>query len=141
MQFHSPNNIMSNRKKLILVVDDDENIRMLLEFLLRKYYKVVTREDGLSGMSWLASGNMPDLIVADIDMPRLNGYHFLKNIRESGLFEDIPVIMLSGFESEEIKDKCFEQGATDYLVKPFNPDTIFQTIEKALQLAENQRQV
>ncbi|MEZ4829314.1 MAG: response regulator [Bacteroidia bacterium] len=132
---------MSNKKKHILVVDDDANIRMLLEFLLHKYYRVVTREDGLSGMSWLASGNLPDLIIADIDMPRLNGYHFLKNIRESGLFQEIPVIMLSGFESTEIREKCLEQGAIEYLVKPFNPDTIFQTIEKALQLAENQSRV
>lgn len=132
---------MGTRKKQILIIDDDANIRMLLEFLLRKTYRVTTREDGLSGMAWLSAGNFPDLILADIDMPRLNGYHLLKNIRESGLFSDIPVIMLSGFESIEVKNKCFDQGANGYLIKPFNPETIFNSIEKALLLADNQRQI
>ena len=120
---------MAGRKKTILIIDDDDNIRMLLEFVLRKQYHVVTREDGLSGISWLLAGNMPDLIIADLDMPRLNGYHFLKNIRESGFFYDIPLVMLSGYESNEIKIKCLEQGADDYWIKPFNPEHVFKNIK------------
>ncbi|MCB0836648.1 MAG: response regulator [Bacteroidetes bacterium] len=120
---------MINKKKLILIVDDDDNIRMLLEFVLRKYYKIVTREDGLSATSWLMAGNFPDLIIADLEMPRLNGYHFLKNIRESGFFHDIPLVMLSGYESNEIKQKCLQQGADDYWIKPFNPADMLQKIE------------
>ena len=120
---------MATRKKTILIIDDDDNIRMLLEFVLRKHYNIITREDGLSGMSWLMEGNMPDLIIADLDMPRLNGYHLLKHIRESGFFFDIPLVMLSGYESNEIKIKCLEQGADDYWIKPFNPETILRKIK------------
>lgn len=123
---------MGKKTHQILVVDDDANIRMLLEFLLRKDYSICTREDGLSGLAWIADGNLPDLIILDIEMPVINGFEFLKRIRESGLYRDIPVIMLSGYQEDEVKEKCVEQGKCEYLLKPFNPDEIFSTIDKFL---------
>ena len=130
---------MATKKKVILIIDDDDNIRMLLEFVLRKHYHIVTREDGLSGMSWLMAGNMPDLIIADLDMPKLNGYHLLKNIRESGFFYDIPLVMLSGYESNEIKIKCLEEGADDYWIKPFNPELMLKKIAIFTENAREER--
>jgi len=126
---------MNNVKKRILTIDDDPNIRMLLDFVLRKGYEVIALEDGMQGMSWLAAGNIPDLIIADVEMPRIDGYEFLKGIRESGFFRDIPVIMLSGHDSKDIKIKCIQQGADDYCVKPFNPEEIVKKIEKVLKRA------
>jgi len=123
---------MGKKEHQILIVDDDANIRMLLEFLLRKSYSICTRPDGLSGLAWLAAGNLPDVIVLDIEMPEINGYEFLSRIRESGLFRDIPVIMLSGYQEEEVKNKCIAKGRCAYLLKPFNPEEIFSTIENFL---------
>jgi DNA-binding response OmpR family regulator len=116
-------------KKKILIIDDELSIRMLLENFLKKTYNVVTKNDGMEGLSWLEEGNIPDLIVADIQMPNLDGYEFVKNVRASGYFRDIPLIMLSGIESSTEKIKCLKLGADDYIVKPFNPEELAIRIE------------
>ncbi len=116
-------------KKKILIIDDELSIRMLLENFLKKEYEVVTKNDGLEGLTWLEEGNIPDLIVADIQMPNLDGYDFIKNLRASGYFRLIPLIMLSGIESTTEKIKCLKLGADDYIVKPFNPEELAIRIE------------
>jgi len=116
-------------KKKILVIDDELSIRMLLENFLSKTYDVVTKNDGMEGVQWLEQGNMPDLIVADIQMPNMNGNDFIINIRSSGYFKEIPLIMLSGIESSQEKVKCLKLGANDYMVKPFNPEELSIRIE------------
>ena len=115
-------------KKKILVIDDERTIRVLLENFLKEYV-VTTKKDGLEGLSWLQEGNIPDLIVADIQMPNLDGYEFVRQIRASGFFKDIPLIVLSGIESTTEKVKCLKLGANDYLVKPFNPEELAIRIE------------
>ncbi len=90
------------------------------------------KNDGLEGIKWMEEGNMPDLIVADIQMPNLDGYEFIKNIRSSGFFKDVPLIMLSGIESSQEKVKCLKLGANDYMVKPFNPEELSVRIELLL---------
>lgn len=119
-------------KKTVLVIDDEMSIRMLLENFLSKTYKVVTRNDGQEGLKYLEQGDMPDLIVADIQMPNLDGYEFIKNVRASGFFKNIPVIMLSGIESSNERVKCLKLGADDYLVKPFNPEELAIRIENLI---------
>ena len=115
-------------KKKLLVIDDERTIRVLLENFLKEYV-VITKNDGLEGLSWLQEGNMPDLIVADIQMPNLDGYDFVKQLRASGYFKDIPLIVLSGIESTAEKIKCLKLGANDYLIKPFNPEELALRIE------------
>ena len=119
-------------KKTILVIDDEMSIRMLLENFLSKTYNVNTVNDGQEGLKYLEQGNMPDLIVADIQMPNLDGYEFLRNIRASGFFKNIPMIMLSGIESSNERVKCLKLGADDYLVKPFNPEELAIRIENLI---------
>jgi len=122
---------MEERKK-ILTIEDDAGVRMLLEYLLRNTYKVRTQKDGIEGMLWLENGNMPDLILVDTEMPRLNGFDFLKNIRKSGYYRNIPVIMMVGTENSENIINYLHQGATDILMKPFNPVDLFKKIENIL---------
>lgn len=117
------------KKKKILIIDDELSIRMLLENFLKRDFDVVTKNDGLEGLTWLEEGNIPDLIVADIQMPNLDGYNFIKNLRASGFFKQIPLIMLSGIESTTEKIKCLKLGADDYIVKPFNPEELSIRIE------------
>lgn len=124
---------ITEQRALILTLDDDENIRLLLSAFLGRTYEVVALEDGLAGMSWLYQGNLPDLIIVDIDMPKLNGYEFLKNVHYSGFFGHIPLIMLSGMDQKEIKLRCLTNGASAFLVKPFNPEEILSTIESVLE--------
>lgn len=122
-------------KKRILVIDDEQSIRMLLENFLKKEYEVTTKSDGMEALKWMEQGNIPDLVVADIQMPNLDGYDFVKNVRASGYYKDIPLIMLSGIESSAEKVKCLKMGANDYIVKPFNPEELLIRIE--ILLARN----
>jgi len=86
----------------------------------------------MEGLKWMEEGNIPDLVVADIQMPNLDGYDFIKNVRASGYYKDIPLIMLSGIESSNEKVKCLKLGANDYVVKPFNPEELEIRIELLL---------
>jgi CheY-like chemotaxis protein len=122
-------------KPLILVVDDDPGIRMLLEFILRKQFRVELSEDGLDAMARMARGRMPDLIMTDLEMPQLTGLELLEQIRCSGLFQDIPVILLSGHHALDVKQRCLDAGADQYLIKPFNPDSVIHAIRSALARA------
>lgn len=119
-------------KRKILVIDDEKTIRLLLENFLSKNYHVTTQSDGLQALLWMQEGNIPDLIVADIQMPNLDGYDFIKNIRASGYFKAIPLIMLSAIESSAERVRCLKLGANDYMVKPFNPEELALRIDLML---------
>lgn len=115
-------------RKNILVIEDHDSIRWLLGKFLSKKHNVTTKKDGLDAMSWLGEGNMPDLILLDLNMPRINGNKFLKNIKNSGFFKDIPVIILSGNESDREVDLCYRMGAAEFVQKPFSPIQLNQKI-------------
>ncbi|MBU3926782.1 MAG: response regulator [Bacteroidetes bacterium] len=119
-------------KNTILVIDDEMSIRLLLDNYLSKKFTVVTRNDGFEGLKYLEEGNMPDVIVADIQMPNMDGYEFIDEVRASGFFKHIPMIMLSGIESSKERVKCLKSGADDYLVKPFNPEELAIRIENLI---------
>jgi len=120
------------KNKLILVVEDHNGLRMMEGMFLKNYFDVVTQKDGLDAIIWLTAGNFPDLIVLDLMMPRLNGVEFSINIKSSGIFRDIPVIVVSGDEDQNIIKRCQELGATDYMIKPFDPRQLYERIEQVL---------
>lgn len=110
-----------NKRKSILVIDDHDSIRFILSRFLGKEYLVTTKEDGLEALSWLGKGNIPDLVLLDMSMPKLSGFEFLANLKSSGFFSDIPVMVLTGFGDKRYEEQCKKLGAIDYIVKPFNP--------------------
>ncbi len=112
---------MKNGDKTILIIDDQASIRYLLGSFLNNQYRVIGFEDGFSAMQWLASANIPDLILLDLNVPRLSGQDFLAQIKRSGFFQDIPVVIISGDDTKETKDFCDGFGVDAYLVKPFDP--------------------
>ena len=118
--------------KTILVLEDALSVRKILESFLGREHQVITKENGQEGLEWLQSGNMADLIISDVNMPTMTGEDFLKEIKSSGYFKDIPVIMLSGIENSEERIKMLKLGATDYIVKPFNPEELKLKVEIAL---------
>jgi two-component system, chemotaxis family, chemotaxis protein CheY len=123
-------------RKKILAIDDDTSIRTLLELLFQRKYDVVSKEDGLQALLWLENGNRPDLIVADIQMPKMNGIDFIKTVKKSGYFRDIPVVMLSGIDDNAIKKQCMDAGITKFYRKPFNPNDLLEDIEKILNIED-----
>ncbi len=118
-------------KNKILVIDDEPSIRLLLENFLSKTYEVVVKSDGMEALTWL-EGNLPDLIICDIQMRNLDGYQFLEQLRYRGFTKHTPVIMLSGVESSKERIKCYQLGAQDFLSKPFNPEELSELIKKNL---------
>ncbi|MCF8365357.1 MAG: response regulator [Bacteroidales bacterium] len=119
--------------KKILAIDDEKTIQLIIKTALKGKYDVELKNDGQDAFYWLTKGkNMPDLIICDIEMPNMSGYEFLENIRNSGFFGDIPVIMLSGVEESKERIRCYDLKAQDFLTKPFNPQELLSLIEKNL---------
>ncbi len=119
--------------KKILAIDDEKSIRFIIENTFNKDFEIKTMSNGKEALYWMQSGNLPDLIICDIEMPVMDGFDFIRNVRSSGFFDDIPLIMLSGKEESKDKIKCFEMGADDYVIKPFNPKEIIARIKRRLQ--------
>jgi CheY-like chemotaxis protein len=108
-------------KKQILAIDDSKAIRFLLQTVLGKEYNVVTVPDGYSAMYYLTHRQMPDLIIADPQLPDMENWELIQQLSSSGMYGDIPLIVLSGLEKKETELKCLEYGIVKYFVKPFNP--------------------
>ena len=100
-------------KKRILILDDKETIAKVLSIYLMSDYDVQWLPDGLQGVKWLQSGNIPDLIISDIRMPGMRGDDFLEWIKQNELFRHIPVIMLSSEDSTSERIRLLEIGLLD----------------------------
>jgi len=118
--------------KKILAIDDEITIRKLLQVYLGKHYHVTALTDGLEAIKWMQEGNIPDLIVCDIQMPNMNGYEFVENIRSSGLFQNIPLLMLSGEEESATRIKFYKMRVKNFITKPFNPEELLILIKLIL---------
>ncbi|MFZ4724277.1 MAG: response regulator [Paludibacter sp.] len=120
-------------KKKILIVDDKSEFRRLTKTILQSQYEVESAENGIDALSILQNGYNPDLIVSDLMMPVLGGKDFLEQLKSSGLFKDIPVIILSSIDKSDEKIKLIKLGASDYLEKPYNPAELLVRIENILK--------
>lgn len=124
-------------KKQILVVEDHSALRIVLSNYLGKIFNVRTTANGYEALAWINEGNIPDLIILDIVMPDLDGVEFLTNIRNSGFFQHIPVVLVSAEEDKKLIEKCIELGINGYLKKPFNPADLQTKILTILKKNKN----
>ena len=116
----------------ILIIDDEQTIRLLLENFLSKNYDVVAKKDGEEALEWL-EGHLPDLIICDIQMKPMDGFTFVEKVRQRGFTKHTPIVMLSGNgEKSEDRVKCYQLGAQDFLAKPFSPVELTELIKKNL---------
>ena len=118
-------------KKKILVVDDEISICMLLDNFLSLEYDVTTINNGEEALEWL-EGNLPDLIISDIQMTNMDGFEFLTKVRQRGFTKHTPFVMLSARAESKERIKCYQLGAQDYLTKPFNPEELEEVVKKNL---------
>ncbi len=115
--------------KHILIVDDSKTIRNLISFVLKKEgFKVTTAEDGLDGLEKLYSSDSIDMIISDINMPRMDGYTFMKTVREQEVYNAVPIIVLSTEGNETDIKQAMELGANKYIIKPVKPDVLMAAI-------------
>lgn len=126
-------NFNKTHRNQILITDDDMAMCQLLERLFENDYDVVTKRDGMSAMVWLAQGNLPDLIISDLNMPIINGEEFIVNLKSSGFFNEVPFVVISGYSNKEQRLKCMRLGVHEYFEKPFNPKDLVFSVEVILK--------
>jgi DNA-binding response OmpR family regulator len=119
-------------KPLVLVADDDDDIRMLVAFRLeRSGYDVVAASDGEEALR-LALERRPELAVLDLMMPKIDGYELTRRLRELEETRAMPVILLTARAQESDVARGFEAGADDYIRKPFSPKELRSRVEAIL---------
>lgn len=123
-------------KYKVLVIEDDAPLCYLLGRILQEKFEVTVKNDPLSAMAWLSEGNLPHLILCDFDLPGVNGLDFIENLQRSGAYNQIPLIMLSGFSDKQVVEKCLAAGASAFLQKPFDPPHLIETISSVLKKTE-----
>ncbi len=120
----------SSTKKTIMVIDDSINVRRLMALTLEKAnYRVEQAKDGQDALDKLKSGAMPQAIICDIEMPRLDGFGFLSRIKAEPLHKNIPVIMLTSRSGDKHKKLALNLGAREYFSKPLKDRELLSTLE------------
>lgn len=119
--------------KHILIVDDSKTVRNLVAFIMKKEgFRVTTAEDGLDGLEKLYAADQVDLIVSDVNMPRMDGFTFIKNVREQEMYRDIPIIVLSTEGQDKDIQTGLTLGANLYMVKPAQPEKMVRNVKMLL---------
>ena len=106
--------------KNILIVDDKPEIAKVITIQLSKDYDVHAEGNPIEALAWMHAGNIPDLIISDVNMPEMDGRTFLKHLKASSTFNFI----LSSLESSNDRIELLEAGAADFVLKPFNPQEL-----------------
>ena len=120
-------------KRRILAIDDSKAIRYLLHTLLSKNYQVVTAADGCSAINWLSQNELPDLIIADPQLPDMQNWELIEQLATSGLYGSIPIIVLSALNEDETEKKCEEFSLARFFTKPFNPIDLIEEVHATIR--------
>ena len=121
-------------KPTILAVDDSKAMRYLLQTVLGKKYQVVTAPDASSAMFWLSQKNFPTVILANAQLRDTADWEFVAYLKSSFLYNDIPAIILSSLEREEVEQKCAQYNIEQFFLKPFNPVLLAEKVDELIRL-------
>ena len=117
----------------VLVVDDSVTMRKVSTRLLeRHHYNVATAKDGLDAIEVLA-GFTPDIILLDIEMPRMDGFEFASHVRNSSNVRDVPIVMITSRTGDKHRERADAIGVQGYLGKPYSEEVLIQTLEHLLK--------
>jgi two-component system, chemotaxis family, chemotaxis protein CheY len=120
-------------KKTILVVDDFENTRFVIDLTLKMAgYEILKAVHGEDAMQYL-DGRTIDIIITDFNMPVMNGLEFTKAVRKSENYKNVPILMLTTETDETKRLQAQREGVTWWIKKPFERNTFIKIIEKALR--------
>jgi two-component system chemotaxis response regulator CheY len=120
--------------KNILIVDDSESIREVVGLALRSEgYNVVVGVDGQHGLELLLENKNVNLIISDLNMPRLDGISFLKEVRKLDAFKYLPILILTTESQETKKIEAKNSGATGWIIKPFVKEKLLAVVKKVLR--------
>ena len=116
--------------KRILTVDDSRTMRDMLKLALEQAgFEVVQADDGIHGLEVL-EGESPDVIITDINMPRMDGFGFIEGVRKDERLRAVPILVLTTESDGVKKERARAAGATGWIVKPFNPTKLVDAIRR-----------
>jgi CheY-like chemotaxis protein len=124
-------NLMNEGMKTILVVEDDELNRDLLEQLLEEDYEILLAADGEAGIKMARQGR-PDLILMDLSLPVIDGWEATRRIKADVALKSIPIIALTAHAASGDEEKAKEAGCDDYLTKPIDEELLFKKLRQFL---------
>ena len=130
------NNIQSDEemKPVIMVIDDDDrNTRLLESKLIPLGYQMLSAGDGEEALRIIPQ-NMPDLILLDIMMPKINGFEVCQRLKEQDETKIIPIVMVTALKDVDVRIKALECGADDFLSKPVNKWELMTRVKTMLKL-------
>ena len=120
-----------DRPTILLIEDTREVVMMLVDYLEMAGYNMITAQDGIEGLEQ-ARLNHPDLVLMDIQMPRMDGFEATQKLRSDPEFKDVPIIALTALAMPNDRERCLEAGMDEYMSKPVNLKTLAKTIHRLL---------
>lgn len=121
------------KNNTILVVDDDKANLALAQKILAPRYRIAASNSGAAALKYLEN-HQPDLILLDINMPDMDGFEVMEELRRREMIRTVPVIFLTADNLAETEIKCFRMGAMDFVTKPFVPDILLSRVDKTIEL-------
>ncbi len=119
--------------KCVLVVDDSETVRQVLQLTLNNAgFDVIEAEDGDDALAKLASAQAVDMLITDLNMPNMDGLELIQKVRQDSKHRFTPIVMLTTESSEEKKRAGREAGASGWIVKPFKPEQLLKVVKMVL---------
>lgn len=126
----------NNARRLIMIVDDSVTVRKVTSRLLeRQGYDVVTAKDGVDAIEQLENVK-PDLMLLDIEMPRMDGFEVTNLVRHHEVHQDLPIIMITSRTGEKHRERAFSLGVTHYMGKPFQEAELLSNVENLLEASQ-----
>lgn len=132
---------LSDTRPTVLVIDDVAEQRQLLADILDPHYAVRSEPDGVRGLQAALQHPAPDLIMMDIFMPGMSGHEVLRRLKEEPATRDIPVVLVTGQGGADCERRGLEEGAADYLSKPFRSPVVLARVRAHLERAEARREL
>ena len=123
------------KRKVVLIVEDEKEIQLFLNELLKEKYKIIIANNGFEGIEKIKI-ELPDIIITDVMMPKMDGIEFCKKVKNDDRTCHIPVIMLTAKSSILHRIEGLESGANSYIPKPFHPDHILVRVQKLMEERE-----
>ncbi|GAB6110270.1 response regulator [Desulfomicrobium salsuginis] len=123
--------MIEQRKSRVLLVDDSEfNLDVIGSVLSAAGVEVVTAGSGVEALDLLASAQTFDVVLLDVQMPRMDGRETVRRIRSDGRWPDLPVLAVTASTVEGEREKCLEAGMNDFLTKPVNFEALLESLAR-----------
>jgi len=127
-------NVEEQTNRTAVVVEDDQIIAMVVEHLLsRRGFTVEIARDGRQALTFMEEMPTPALVVLDVMLPYVDGFDLIRRIRAHATWSEVPVVMLTAKSQEQYIVKALDEGANDYVVKPFRPGELMARIRRVIR--------